>query len=314
MIVRGFFPGVVVGLVLGVVLFAISYSRIESLRGATLGDVFRSNVDRPQDERDALRGMRDLVEVLRVRGFIFFGSTNALLERARARADAGPLRFLVLDLRRVTGVDASAVASADKVVELARERRFEIVVAGASDPVRAQFARGGVVASDGVLGFEPDLDRALQRCEDALLEGAPVVASADGSGQEMPSGLDRYLERESVPEGAVLLRQDEPPDDVFVLESGSLRIERRTPEGSRMRLRAIRPGVMVGEIGMYTGAARSADVVAEVPSVVLRLRRSALERMRTEEPELTAAVHRWLAGALAERLTDTQRAVEALID
>jgi SulP family sulfate permease len=101
---------------------------------------------------------------------------------------------------------------------------------------------------------------------------------------------------------------------VFVLESGRLSVETVTSTGTRMRLRTVLPGVMVGEIAMYTGVPRTADVVAEEPSVVLRLRRSAIERMESEEPELAGALHRWLAQTLAERLTDAQRAVEALID
>ena len=51
----------------------------------------------------------------------------------------------------------------------------------------------------------------------------------------------------------MLIRQDEPPGDVFVLESGRLRVEMVTPEGTRMRLRTVLPGVVVGEIAMYTG-------------------------------------------------------------
>jgi SulP family sulfate permease len=112
----------------------------------------------------------------------------------------------------------------------------------------------------------------------------------------------------------VLIRQDEPPEDVFVLESGRLRVEMRTLDGGRVRLRTLLPGVMVGEVAMYTGVPRTADVVAETPVVVLRLRLSAIDRMEAERPEVAATVHRWLAATLAERLTDTQRAVEALID
>jgi SulP family sulfate permease len=249
---------------------------------------------------------------------VFFGSANVLLERIRKRVEAGPVRFMLLDLRRVTGVDSSAVVSFVKVVHLAEANGFELVLAGASDPVREQLARGGVVASEGVVRFEPDLDRGLQRCEDVLLEEAQVERLA-GAGPsealaEMPPGLSRFLERESLPEGTVLIRQDEPPDDVFVLESGRLSVETVRTAGTRIRLRTVLPGVMVGEIAMYTGVPRTADVVAEEPSVVLRLRRSAIERMESEEPELAGALHRWLAETLAERLTDTQRAVEALID
>jgi len=194
------------------------------------------------------------------------------------------------------------------------------VFTGASDPVRTQLGRGGVVEVDGVVAFEPDLDRGLQRCEDVLLSedaAAAPVASEDGHGEapaRMPPGLRSHLERVELPEGTVLIRQDEQPDDVFVLESGRLSVEVTTPEGTRMRLRTIRPGAVVGEIALYSGVPRTADVVAETPSVVLRLSEASIEQMEASNPELAAALHRWLAETLAERLDSTAKALEALFD
>jgi SulP family sulfate permease len=317
-IAKGFLPGVVIGLVMAVVLFAINYGRIELVHEVEFGDTFQSNVDRPPAERAALRRMGERVQILRVHGFVFFGSGSGLLERIRKRVETTPPRFLLLDLRQVTGVDASAVVSFVKVIHLAEANGFELVLAGASDPVRKQLGRGGVVATDGAVRFEPDLDRGLQRCEDVLLEEAQVErllgASPGDALDSLPPGLRTYLERVSLAEGTVLIRQDAPPDDVFVLESGRLSVEIATPEGTRMRLRAVRPGVVVGEIALYTGVPRTADVVAEIPSVVLRLSRASIERMETADPALAAALHRWLASTLSERLTDTQRAVAALVD
>jgi SulP family sulfate permease len=314
-IATGFLPGVVLGLVMAVVLFAVNYGRIEQVREVAFGDTYRSNVDRSPAEREALRQMGHRVQVLRLNGFVFFGSASGLLERIRTRVETAPPRFLVMDLRRVSGVDSSAAASFVKIARLAEANRFEFLLAGASDRVREQLARGGVTASGGVVAFVPDLDRALQRCEDVLLEEEPWERPAQGEGPaEMPPGLVPYLERESVPEGTVLIRQDEPPQDVFVLASGTLRVETVTSSGTPMRLRTIRPGVVVGEVAMYTGTPRTADVVAETPVDILRLSAAAIERMEAEDPELAAAVHRWLARTLAERLVGTQRTFDALID
>jgi SulP family sulfate permease len=287
--VWGFLWGVVIGLVLAVMLFVISYGRIELVREVAFGETYRSNVDRPADERAELRELSDRVQILRASGFVFFGSTNGLLARIRGRLEDTPFRFLVIDLRRVTGVDSSAVVSFVKVMRLAEASGFEVVFAGASDAVRAQLAQGGVSESDGLVSFLPDLDRGLQRCEDALL-GASGRAEARahhtaGRGLDpLPPGLAAHLERVSV------------------------------PEGTRLRLRTLRPGVVVGEIAHYTGVARTADVVAEVPSVVLRIDRESIERLEAEEPELAAALHRWLATTLAERLSDTRGALDALLD
>jgi sulfate permease, SulP family len=315
----GFLIGVVVGLVLAVVLFAVSYGRIELVHEVAFGDTYRSTVDRPATERAELRELSDRVQILRVSGFVFFGSTNRLLERIRRRTETTPPRFLVIDLRRVTGVDSSAVVSFVKMMRLAEAAGSEIVFTSASDPVRAQLARGGVVETDGLVAFEPDLDRGLQRCEDALLSPpGPAEARGEhpsaGGPDGLPPGLAAHLERVSVPEGTVLLHQDDPPGEIYVLESGRLGVETVTAEGTRLRLRTLRPGVVVGEIALYTSVPRTADVVAEAPSVVLRIGRESIERLEAEEPELAAALHRWLATTLAERLTDTMRTFDVLLD
>jgi SulP family sulfate permease len=318
-IVWGFLVGVVIGLVAAVVLFAISYGRIELVREVAFGETYRSNVDRPATERAALRGLSDRVQILRVSGFVFFGSTNRLLERIAQRVEGTPPRSLVIDLWRVTGVDSSAVVSFVKMLRLAEASGIEVVFTGASDPVRQQLARGGVDETEGRVSFEPDLDRGLQRCEDALLS-APGLTEAErehpaaAGPDDLPPGLATHLERVSVPEGTVLLHQDDPPGDVYVLESGRLGVQTVTPEGTRLRLRTLRPGVVVGEIALYTGFARTADVVAEAPSVVLRIGRESIERLEAEEPELAAALHRWLATTMAERLTDRMRALDSLLD
>ena len=277
-IVWGFLPGVVIGLVLAVMLFVINYGRIELVREVAFGETYRSNVDRPADERAELRGLSDRVQILRASGFVFFGSTNRLLERIRHRIEDTPPRFLVIDLRRVTGVDSSAVVSFVKVMRLAEAGGFEVIFTGASDPVRAQLARGGVEEIEGLVSFEPDLDRGLQRCEDALL-------SAPG----LPEALAEHPARGRL-EGC---HPASPPTSSASrcprARSCSTRTTRRaTSTCSSPGAWAWRPsrprarGSGSGRSARGSSSARSrstrrsartADVVAEAPSVVLRISR-----------------------------------------
>ncbi|MGE5460332.1 MAG: cyclic nucleotide-binding domain-containing protein, partial [Solirubrobacterales bacterium] len=46
-----------------------------------------------------------------------------------------------------------------------------------------------------------------------------------------------------------------------------------------MRLASVRPGVVVGEVALYTGMSRTADVVAETEAVVLHLPAASIARM-----------------------------------
>src|SRR4029453_6161548 len=97
------------------------------------GETYHSNVDRPPAERALLRTMGERVQILRVNGFMFFGSAKGLLEWVQNRVEAAPLCFLVIDLRRVTGVDSSAVVAFVKVMHLAEASGFELVFTGTAE-------------------------------------------------------------------------------------------------------------------------------------------------------------------------------------
>jgi SulP family sulfate permease len=259
--------------------------------------------------------MAPRVQILRVSGFVFFGSTSRLLERIRERAEASSPRFLVIDLRRVSGVDSSAVVAFAKVLRLGEAHGFQTILTGASEAVRAQLERGGVTEAAGAV-FEPDLDRGLERCEDALLAEPGASPEPDDPGEALaawlPEGLAPHLERVEVPAGTVLIHQDDPPGDIYVLAEGRLSVSTLTPEGTELRLRTLRPGVVVGEIALYTGQARTADVAAQTDAVLWRCDAATIERLERTDPEVAAALHRWLAGTLADRLHDTMSTFEVL--
>ena len=64
--------------------------------------------------------------------------------------------------------------------------------------------RGGVAATEGVVRFDPDLDRGLQRCEDVLLADAADGTEPAGMSEVlagMPPQLRAHLERVSVAGG-----------------------------------------------------------------------------------------------------------------
>ena len=81
--------GLVVGLVLAVLLFAVNYGRIDLVHEIAFGTTYRSNVDRPRRRTRALRDLGDRVQILRLNGFVFFGTASGLLERIRKRVEAG---------------------------------------------------------------------------------------------------------------------------------------------------------------------------------------------------------------------------------
>src|ERR1043166_4511390 len=110
----GYLEGVGFGVLAAVFLFIHNYSRIGVITHALTGAEQQSNVDRPLTHQRMLRERGEQIYVLKLHGFIFFGTANTLLNDIRQRAENrkfAPLRFVLLDFRRVSGIDSSAVLS-----------------------------------------------------------------------------------------------------------------------------------------------------------------------------------------------------------
>jgi SulP family sulfate permease len=100
---------------------------------------------------------------------------------------------------------------------------------------------------------------------------------------------------------------------MYFIESGQVKAELELPDGKALRLRTMHSGSVVGEIGLYLGGARTASIVTTQPSTLYRLSASALEQMKVEDPEVAMGLHQWIARLLAERLSYTNRTLEALM-
>ena len=326
----GFLEGVAAGLVVAVALFVIDYSRTDVVKHAFSCGSYRSTVERDARQLEVLRARGDEVFILELQGFLFFGTANALLERLRARAldlAQSPLSFLVLDFRRVTGLDSSAVVAFVKAHRLAEGQGFTLVVTGLSRRIAGQLERAGF-SEDALAALRvlPDLDHGIQWCEDRLLEQEAAVLPPEHARSlatllhdelGLSVDVDRlvpYLERVEVPAGHELIRQGEPSSDLYLLESGRLTAVLMRPNGERVRLRTMAPGTIVGEVTMYLGTVRSASVVSDQPSRLYRLRRPAFEAMERDDPQLASSLHRAFAQLLAQRLTDSLRTLDAILD
>ena len=78
-----------------------------------------------------------------------------------------------------------------------------------------------------------------------------------------------------------------------------------------LRLRKMRSGTVVGEMGMYMGVPASASVVANGPCSAWHLSLEAMIRLEHDDPRLAAAFHRWIIRILGERLANNNRSLQA---
>lgn len=324
--VFGFFEGVAVGIAAAVVMFVVAYSRVDVIRRRFTGEVVNSRVTRDPKQRDFLSSVGAQMYILELNGFLFFGTANYLLEQVRARMDQEPatLRHVLLDFHQVTGIDSTAALSFSRMEQVTSQQGVTLFFAGASEPVLQQLRRTGIIAEDrsSVRVFS-DLDRAVEWCEDDLLRANKWTPSSTGGFAEQLAELikDRpavdqllqYMQRQQLAGGECLIRQGDPPDDMYFLESGQVTAQIKQAGRPAHRLETMRGGpTVVGELGFYLGYERGASVVVDAPSVVYRLTRASLIEMEEAHPAAASALHRAVATLVADRTAHLIRVVNVL--
>jgi CRP-like cAMP-binding protein len=113
--------------------------------------------------------------------------------------------------------------------------------------------------------------------------------------------LADFLEFQKIMQHTVVVRQGEPGDAMFLIMGGELRA--RTMIGGRETiLTTFGPGDIFGEMSLFDQGPRSADVVANVDSAVLRLTNAAFDRLTREMPSLATPFLQATSRTLSARI------------
>lgn len=323
-----FLWGIGVGTVMTMLLFLVNYGRVDVVRHALSGITCRSRVIRPPQQMACLVAEGGQLLVLKLQGFIFFGTANNVFERVRARANLAserPLRYLVIDFEQVSGLDATAVLSFAKLLQFTRQADATLLLTHLPETAWIQLQRGGFDLAASDLKRFADLDRAVEWVEEALLaqHGLDKPAQANAFPLEdallsiVPergqiTALLAHMQRRELAEGDTLLRQGDAPDTLFLVESGQLTALLQRPGKEPLRLQTMRGANILGELGFFLGTARSASVVADTAAVVYSLSQASLCDLRLEQPALAATLNSLVIHQLSQRVVHLTQAVDAL--
>jgi hypothetical protein len=113
--------------------------------------------------------------------------------------------------------------------------------------------------------------------------------------------LGDFLELQRAPQWSVVVRQGDAGDAMYLVLEGELRA--RIPVGDQeMILSTFGPGEFFGDMALFDQGPRSADVVANVDSVLLRLSFAAFTRLTREAPALATPFLQSTARTLSARI------------
>ncbi|RPH98877.1 MAG: STAS domain-containing protein [Lysobacterales bacterium] len=316
----GFMPGILTGVLLALLLFVLRYSMISAIQGQHSLSSYRSSVERAQSSNEILdaHGAEGLVYTLR--GFLFFGTANAVLDTIRddARVRHSNYKVILLDMKRVTGMDISALNTFVQIKSLCERSGVKLIYSGVAAETRESLLMlGAVTLEHGQPLMFPDADYAVEYMEDVLLTLYQAEAESLTIYDHLSRILDdlekvrillEHMKRVQVSASEILFEQGDLDNGIYMLERGSMTALIGTENNGFRRVKKFRPGALIGEMSAYTAdRKRTATIVADEDSVLYHLSSEKLARLDIEDLKLTASIHELVARTLGGRISYMNR-------
>jgi len=317
--------GAGVGVALAILLFLRDQIRGNVVRRRLFGDRVFSKKRRPPSEAAVLEREGKRTVVFELQGSLFFGTTDQLYTEVEPHL-AGA-KVVILDMRRVTGVDFTAAHTLELLEARIHEAGGTLAFADLpanlpTGDVKSYFAHVGLPMEH--LKVFAETDDALEWAEDALLEeaglgrhgGKPLELGEIELFQGLPdtalSELRGCARERRVEAGGKVFSQGDAGDELFVVRRGTVRIVLGLQSGKSFHLASIGEGDFFGDIAFLDRGIRTADALAEEVADVFVLSRAEFDKVAAEHPRLPGLVFERLSRAQAARLRITDRELQVL--
>jgi SulP family sulfate permease len=316
----GFMPGILVGILLALLLFVLRYSMISAVQGQHSLATYRSSVERSKSSNEILDEHGSECLVYNLRGFLFFGTANAVLDTIRdeARVKQGHYKAILLDMKRVTGMDISALNTFVQIKALCERSDVKLIYSGVESETRESLLMLEAVTTEhGEPLLFPEADYAVEYMEDVLLaihqcraESMTIYDHLNLIFNDLAKVriLIEHMTRVEVGASEILFEQGDEDNGLYMLEHGSMTALIGTEHNGFKRVKKFRPGSLIGEMSAYTpDRKRTATIVADEDSVLYHLTAEKLARLDIENLQLAASIHELVARTLGGRITYMNR-------
>ncbi|KAJ9157895.1 Sulfate transporter family protein [Pleurostoma richardsiae] len=174
-----FVVGIGVGVLLAFVSLIFQSSRVSAVRATFTGEVVGSTVRRNPSQQHYLKKVGSQIYLIKLAGYLFFGTIVSVEEKIRALIDdeefsRRPIKYLILDLWQVTGLDYSAGEAFNTTSRLLASKGIVLVLSGVNpeDGLGRDLRAVGLGAApeDTEVRWFPNLNSALESCENELLK------------------------------------------------------------------------------------------------------------------------------------------------
>jgi CRP/FNR family cyclic AMP-dependent transcriptional regulator len=116
--------------------------------------------------------------------------------------------------------------------------------------------------------------------------------------------LAQCASRNRYPAGSMVVKEGEETQDAYLIESGGVRIQRKTPYG-HFSLAALEPGTLFGETSFVDRVPRSGDAVTTADTELIGLNPVSLGSLMEQDPRFKLALYWAFWKSLSSKLRQT---------
>lgn len=283
------------------------------------GAEFNSSRVRTPDEKRLLREVGQRIRVWQLQGHLTFSTAEVVVRDIIETL--GDADHVILDLKRVLGINECACGMLHQMLQQFVARGHSLLFA---HPERVPLLRRFMKIKLGeqfaeVFSHFDDIDRALEWCENKLLQDAAQTAITGK--QARPEAFELFatltpdelkvvtalLKRRVYEPGETVIKVGEQSSEIFLLTRGRVSVQVPLTTDAFKRLATFSPGMVFGEMAAIDRAPRSAMIVADTATECDVLRVEDFDQLDRTHPAIKIKMWRNLCLDICGKLRKANR-------
>jgi len=286
------------------------------VRATFSGSQMRSRRVRRHEERNLLDQHGERIHIIELNGEMMFAAAEIAISEVNNHLPMAD--FVILDMRRVSSMDAAAAQLIVWLSETMRDNGKYLLLTGTEDKYAvSKYVKMRLNKHDAenLLRFKA-VDNALEWCEDQLLEKTGcctnVPLELDFNDHPLCDSLDEpekhflkeLMQVKTYRVGDTICKEGDPGELLYLILKGSVSVNLPLENGKQQCVARFSAGGAFGEQAIVEHCRRTADIVAEGEVVCMELNTSLLFR---ETSEIASHVRLKLLSRLAVELSNKLR-------
>jgi len=274
----------------------------------------RSKRRRTESEDQILDTHGNTVKIYELQGDLKFSAVEVIVRKIIKASET--LRFVIIDLKRVTQIDATASQILVELVRTCAAHGKHVLFSSLqSHPRFRRFLEETASLDEQAKATTfTELDRALEWCETKLItqyRREPMPRGSEPlSKHQLCQGLQEtdvaylasLMERECFNTADLIIRKGEAARKLYFLMRGEVSVIVELANGQQKRLSTILPGMGFGESAIVEEGVRSADIRADHPVECYSLTKEAFTGLEATHPKLKIGLLQNLLTLVTERM------------